>query len=270
MRRFEGKVALVTGSTQGVGAAVAHRFATEGATGVVVTGRNSQRGAAVASQLRDAGADALFVSADLGDAAACIALVEAVDARYGRLDVLVNAAGLTTRGTIVDTSVELWDRMFAVNVRAPFLLMQAAIAIMRRERIAGTIVSVGSVAAHGGVPILTAYAASKAALAALTRNVAYSVAWDRIRVNCLNPGWMDTPGEDAIQRSAHGAADGWLEEAEARQPFGQLIKLDEVAAAIAFLASAESGVMTGAVVDYDQSITGAGPQPVPRPDETPR
>ena len=270
MRRFEGKVALVTGSTQGVGAAVARRFAEEGASGIAVTGRNADRGAAVVAELRAVGADAVFVPADLADATACTDLVAAVDERFGRLDVLVNAAGLTARGSIVDTNVDLFDRMFAVNVRAPFLLMQGAIRIMRREGIAGTIVNVGSVASAGSVPFLTPYAASKAALAALSKNVAYSVAWDRIRVNCLNPGWMDTPGEDAIQRSAHGATDGWLEEAEARLPFGQLIKLDEVSRAIAFLASDESGIMTGSVVHYDQSVPGAGPSPIPRAGETPR
>ena len=270
MQRFESKVALVTGSTQGVGAAVAHRFAREGAAAIAVTGRNADRGAAIVADLGELGTESVFLPADLADPAACARLIDAVDERWGRLDVLVNAAGLTARGSIVDTSVELFDQMFAVNVRAPLLLMQGAIRIMRREGVGGTIVNVGSVASHGSVPILLPYAASKAALATLTKNVAYSVAWDRIRVNCLNPGWMDTPGEDAIQRSAHGATDGWLEEAEARLPFGQLIKLDEVASAIAFLASAESGIMTGAVVDYDQSIEGAGPQPVPRPEETPR
>lgn len=270
MRRFEGKIALVTGSTQGVGAAVARRFAEEGASGIAVTGRDVERGAAVAAELEDLGADAVFVPADLADAEACTQLIAAVDEHFGRLDILVNAAGLTTRGSIVDTTPDLFDRMFAVNVRAPFLLMQGAIRIMRRERSAGTIVNVGSVVASGGVPFLTPYSASKAALAALTKNVAYSVAWDRVRVNCLNPGWMNTPGEDVIQRSAHGATDGWPEEAAGRLPFGQLIELDEVSRAIAFLASDESGIMTGAVVHYDQSVPGAGPSPVPRAEETPR
>jgi NAD(P)-dependent dehydrogenase (short-subunit alcohol dehydrogenase family) len=270
MRRFEGKIALVTGSTQGVGAAVARRFAEGGAAGILVTGRDADRGASVAAALRDLGADTTFVPADLADAAACGDLVAAADDRFGRIDILVNAAGLTARGSIVDTTVDLFDRMFAVNVRAPFLLMQGAIRIMRREGIAGTIVNVGSVTASGGVPFLAPYAASKAALAVLTKNIAYSVAWDRIRVNCLSPGWMDTPGEDAIQRAAHGAGDGWQEDAEAQLPFGQLITLDEVSRAIAFLASSESGIMTGAVVHYDQSIPGAGPSAVPRPEMTPR
>jgi NAD(P)-dependent dehydrogenase (short-subunit alcohol dehydrogenase family) len=101
----------------------------------------------------------------------------------------------------------------------------------------------------------------------LTKNVAYSVMRTHIRVNALNIGWMDTPREDAIQRRYHAAADDWLAKAEARQPFGRLLKPEEVARAIAFLASDDSGMMTGAVVDLDQSVAGCGPQPVPPPIE---
>ena len=270
MGRFDDKVALVTGSTQGIGEAVARRFASEGASGIVVCGRNHERGARVAAEFTDLGAEAVFVPVELGDADSCQALIAATDERFGRIDILVNAAGLSLRGSIVDTTVELWDTLFDVNVRAPFLLMQGAIAIMRREQIPGGIVNVASVAAYGSVPFLTPYAASKGALVTLTKNVAYSVAWDRIRVNCLCPGWMDTPGEDAIQRRFHSGGANWLKEAESRQPFGRLIKPHEVAAVVAFLASDDAGVMTGSIVDYDQSIMGGGPQPIPAREETPR
>lgn len=267
--RFAGKVALVTGATQGIGEAAARRFATEGAAGIIVSGRNEERGRAVVDDLSAIGTEAVFVPAELGHASNCQALIAATDERFGRVDVLVNAAGLTTRGTIVDTSVELWDTMMAVNVRAPFLLMQGSIAIMRRERIHGSIVNVASVVSGGGLPHLTAYSASKGALVTLTKNVAYSVAWDRIRVNVLTPGWMDTPGEDEIQRRFHTDGRDWLEDAEAAQPFGRLIKADELAGGIAFLASDDSGMMTGAVLDFDQSVLGAGPPPVPGREETP-
>ena len=268
MSRFAGKVALITGSTQGVGEAVARRLAREGADGIVVCGRNEERGRTVAKSLADAGTSAVFSPVELGDVESCKALVAAADNRFGRIDVLVNAAALTLRGTITDTTAELWDTMMNVNVRAPFLLMQEVVAIMRREGSGGTIVNVGSNAAHGGPPILLPYSVTKAALATLTKNVAYAVAWDRIRVNCINPGWMDTPGEDVIQRRFHTDGQDWLDEAEAGRPFGQLIKLEEIAAAIAFLASPESGVMTGSVVDYDQSIVGAGGAPIPQREET--
>ncbi len=269
MGRFDGKIALITGSTQGVGEAVARRLAVEGAAGIVVCGRNQSRGETVAGALAEAGTAALFVPVELGDAESCQRLIASADEQFGRIDVLVNAAALTLRGSIIDTSVELWDLIMNVNLRAPFLLMQGAIKIMRREGSGGTIVNVGSVASHGGAPILMPYSASKAALAAMTKNVAYSVAWDGIRVNCINPGWMDTPGEDDIQRRFHTDGQDWLDKAEAGMPSGQLIKTDEVAAAIAFLASGESGIMTGSVVDYDQSVVGAGNAPVPKREETP-
>ena len=157
--------------------------------------------------------------------------------------------------------------MMATNVRAPFLLIQGAVKLMEREKVAGSIVSISSVSSYGSVPMLTAYTASKGALNILTKNIAYSVMRHRIRVNVLSLGWMDTPGEDAIQRRYHGGDDGWLARAEAKQPFGRLLKPEEVARAIAFLASDESGMMTGAIVDFDQSVAGAGPQPIPPPIE---
>ena len=267
--RFAGKVAVVTGSTQGIGEAVARRLAEEGAQGIVVTGRDATRGEAVARALMEHGTESFFVPVELSEPKGCSDLIEATDRRFGRIDTLINAAGIATRGTIVDTTVELWDYLMAVNARGPFLLMQGAIRIMRREDVAGTIVNVGSMASYGSVPYLTPYAASKGALMTLSRNVAYAVMWDRIRVNHVNPGWMDTPGEDVIQRRFHSGGKDWLAEAEARKPFGRLIKPDELAATIAFLASDDSGLMTGTVVDFDQAVRGAGFQGTPLPEETP-
>ena len=178
------------------------------------------------------------------------------DSAFGRVDVLVNAAGMTDRGTIFDTSPELFDRMFAVNVRAPFFLMQDAAKIMRRERIEGAMVNILSMSAHGGQPFISAYCGSKGALATLTKNAAFSLMPWRIRVNGLNIGWMNTPGEDRIMRTYHDAQDGWLEKAAAQQPFGRLLDPSEVARAVAFLASRESGLMTGSIIDFDQSVVG--------------
>ena len=268
--RFEGKVALITGSTQGIGEAVAKRMATEGAAGIVITGRNAGRGEAVRAAIEETGTAAIFVQAELGSIDDLSNLIARADERFGRIDVLVSAAALSYRGSIVDTTPELFDTLMAVNVRAPLFLIQGAVEIMRREDTGGTIVTVGSVAAHGSAPFLLPYAMTKGALVPMTKNLAYSLMWDRIRVNLLQPGWMDTPGEDVIQRAAHGAEDGWLEAAEAAQPFGRLIKPHELAAAIAFLASDESGVMTGAVIDYDQSVPSAGIHGKPLPEETPR
>ncbi|MCB9969699.1 MAG: SDR family oxidoreductase [Geminicoccaceae bacterium] len=262
---FEGKVAIVTGGTQGLGEATARLFVERGARGVVICGRNAEKGERVRADLAAAGAEALFVAADLGELDHVRKVAKAADDAFGRVDCLVNVAAITDRGTILDTSPELYERMFAINVRAPFFLMQDTATIMRREKIAGTMVNILSMSSHGGQPFTCAYSASKAALAGLTKNVAYSLMRDRIRVNGLNIGWMNTPGEHAIQKRAHNAPDGWLDAASERLPFGRLLETSEVARAIAFLASDESGMMTGSLVDMDQSVLGcydAAPQPV--------
>lgn len=261
-RQFEGKVAIVTGGTQGLGEATARLMAERGAAGVAVVGRNAERGNAVADSLPT---EALFVQAELGEADAPAAVAAAVDERFGRVDALVNAAALTVRGSVWDTSAALWDEMLAVNTRAPALLMTEVVAIMRREGIAGSIVNIGSVAATGGQDFLYPYSASKAALQAITRNAGFALMRHRIRVNLLQPGWMNTPAEHDIQKRFHGADDDWLVAAEAAQPFGRLIDPDEVARAICFLASEESGMMTGTVIDFDQSILGAGETAKPQP-----
>jgi NAD(P)-dependent dehydrogenase (short-subunit alcohol dehydrogenase family) len=259
---LDGKVVVVTGGTQGLGAATARMAAGRGAAGVVVVGRDDVKGEQVVGALEDeTGTEALFVSVDLGDADAADRVMAAVDDRFGVVHGLVNSAAETDRGSVWDTTAALVDRLLAVNVRTPMLLMQGAARLMKREGVGGSIVNIGSVAGYGGEVFLLPYATSKGALHAMTRNAAYALMRDRIRVNLLNPGWMDTPAEDAIQRRYHGAGDGWLEEAEARQPFGRLLKPEEVARGICFLLSDESGMMTGACLDFDQSVIGAGSSP---------
>jgi NAD(P)-dependent dehydrogenase (short-subunit alcohol dehydrogenase family) len=266
-----GKYAVVTGSTQGLGRATAELFAARGAAGIVVTGRNAERGHAVADGLTSGGCRAVFVQADVGDVDACRRIIAAADENFGTLHVLANVAALTERGTIWDTKPELFDQMMAVNVRAPFYLMQDAVKLMAREGAAGSIVNVSSVASHGSEPFLCPYAASKGALNVLTKNVAYSVVRHRIRVNAINLGWMDSDGEDVIQRRYHSEGRDWLATAEAQMPFGRLLKPDEVARTIAYLASDESGMMTGAFLDLDQSVMGGGTPPLAPPiEEWPR
>lgn len=257
---LEGKVAAVTGSTQGLGEATVRLMAERGAAGIVVVGRNGDRGRAVAESLP---CPAEVVVADLSEPDAPDRVIAAADASFGRVDVLVNAAALTVRGSVWDTDAALWDQMLHLNVRAPGLLISAAAKVMARERTAGSIVNIGSVVAHGGPDFLYPYSTSKAALGTLTRNAAYTLMRHRIRVNLLQPGWMATPGEDVIQRRFHDADDGWLERAAAELPFGRLIDPDELARAICYLASDESGMLTGAVIDFDQTVPGAGNAPVP-------
>jgi NAD(P)-dependent dehydrogenase (short-subunit alcohol dehydrogenase family) len=262
---LEGKVALVTGATQGLGEATAHLFADRGIAGLAITGRNEDRGNKVKAALEAKGVKTIFVPADLGRQQDVETIVPATDRAFGRVDIVVNSAGITDRGTIWDTKPELFDTMFAVNVRAPFFLMQDSLHIMKRERIKGSIVNIISMSGHGGQSFITAYSASKGALITLTRNVAYSVMSYNIRVNGLTIGHMNTPGEDRIMRTYHGAQEGWLDDVEKTKPFGRLLETDEVSRAVAYLASEESGMMTGSIIDFDQQVHGAGNSPWPPP-----
>ncbi|MEM7339317.1 MAG: SDR family oxidoreductase [Actinomycetota bacterium] len=260
--RFDDRVAIVTGSSQGLGEAVARLMAARGAAGIVVTGRDHDKAEDVAASLP---CDAIGFGAELADPATPDRLVDAARERFGRLDSLVNAGATTVRGSVWDTTAELWDEMLAVNTRAPGLLTTAAAKLMVQSGAEGTIVNVGSVAAYAGADFLYPYSVSKMALQALTRNAAWSLMRHRIRVNLVQPGWMATPGEDVIQKRFHGGDDEWLSTAALTQPFGRLIHPDELARAICYLASSESGMMTGSIIDFDQSILGGGDAAKPPP-----
>jgi NAD(P)-dependent dehydrogenase (short-subunit alcohol dehydrogenase family) len=253
------KIAVVTGSTQGLGEAIARELIAEKLIGgLVLCGRNAANGRRLAGEFSERGCKTEFVAADLSRVEESRNVIEVVRRVFGRIDYLVNSAATSDRGTILDSTPELFDRIFALNVRAPFFLMQGALRLMIEKKISGSIVNVISMSSHGGQPFLCPYSASKGALMTLTRNVARSVVKNRIRVNGLNLGWMDTPGEDTIQKRFHQATDDWLAKAEATQPFGRLIKPDEAARAVAFLLSDRSGLMTGSIVDFDQTIVGTG------------
>ncbi|MEN5282390.1 SDR family oxidoreductase [Serratia marcescens] len=257
MAQLNGKVAIITGGTQGLGAAIASHFVQLGVKGIVICGRNQTKGENMATQLNaKGGAHVHFVRADLSSVEDCRQIIAQTDELFGRIDILVNAGAMTDRGSIIDTSPELFDQMFATNVRGPFFLMQETIKVMRREKIEGSVVNICSMSGLAGQPFIAAYCSSKGALATLTRNTAYALLRNRIRVNGLNIGWMASEGEDRIMKQYHGAEDDWLQKAAAEQPFGRLINPKEVAQAVAFLASEESGLMTGAVINYDQSVWG--------------
>ncbi|MEY3080992.1 MAG: hypothetical protein RJA94_977 [Pseudomonadota bacterium] len=255
---MDGKTAVITGSTQGLGETIAHLFADRGVTQMVITGRNAERGAKVKAALEAKKVKTVFVPADLVKLAEVRKIVAACDAAFGRIDALVNAAALTDRGTIWDTSEARYDELFDANVKAPFFLMQDALQLMKKSKTSGTIVNILSMSGHGGQDFLTAYSTTKGALATMTKNVAYSVMKYRIRVNGLNIGWMDTPGEDRIMKTYHDADPDWLKAAEAARPVGRLLKPTEVARATAYLSSEESGLMTGSIIDFDQQVLGAG------------
>ncbi|MGH3508291.1 MAG: SDR family oxidoreductase [Nocardioidaceae bacterium] len=250
-----GKVVLVSGGTQGVGSGIAGAALQEGGR-VVVTGRDAERGAAAQESLRALGGDASFLRCDVADVHQIRAVVAQVLAAHGRIDCLVNSAGLTTRGTLLDTTPELFDAHIAVNLRGPFFLMQEVVRSLVEAGQPGTVVNIITTSQHGGQPFLAPYVASKAGLAGLTRNAAHAHRWDRIRINGLNIGWTDTEGEDSIQREFHDADDRWLEEAAKAQPMGKLGQVDEIAAMVLLLLSDRSGVVTGSVIDWDQIVIG--------------
>ncbi|MCT8329918.1 SDR family oxidoreductase [Albidovulum sediminis] len=253
-------VAVVAGGTQGLGLAIAERLVREGCNRIVVAGRRQAEGAAAAGTLAALGAEALFVPADMGRTADAVAIIDAAADRFGRVTALVNAAATTERGSILDCTAEDFDRHMGVNARGPFFALQR---FAQRAVAAGhpaSAVNILSMVTHCGQTCLAPYSASKAALANITRNAAHTLRHHRIRVNGVNCGWMDTPGEDAVQRRFHGATDGWLEAAEARQPFGMLVKPAHVAGLVSYMLSDVSGVMTGSVVDFDQNVAGAYPE----------
>ncbi|MGF9662286.1 SDR family oxidoreductase [Arthrobacter crystallopoietes] len=254
---LKGKVLLVSGGTQGVGAGIALAAAQQGAEAIAVVGRSEDKGRLSVDALEAAGTAAFFVRADLADHAQVGTVVDTAVARFGRVDALVNAAGLTTRGTMLDTTVELFDAHIAVNLKAPFFLMQQAIAHLRGRGAPGAIANIITMSSHGGQPYLAPYVAAKAGLAGLTKNAAHAHRWDRIRINGINIGWTATEGEDGIQRRFHGAGDDWLEQANASQPMGKLGQVDEIADFVVFLLSERSGVVTGSVIDWDQQVPGA-------------
>jgi len=265
MNRMDGKICLVAGATQGLGAAIAHRLAEAGAAGLVITGRSADKGGALARKIEaETGCTTRFVRADLAVVEDCLQAVDETESAFGALHVLVCAGALTDRGTILDTDPELFDRMMATNLRGPFFLMQAAIRQMIRNGIAGAICNIGSMSALSGQPFISAYCASKGGLATLTANTAFAVMKNRIRVNQLNLGWMASDHEIALQTAERGDAD-WLAKTAGGQPFGRLIDPAEAARAVNFLVSDDAGLMTGAIVNYDQSVWGAAADQMPMP-----
>jgi NAD(P)-dependent dehydrogenase (short-subunit alcohol dehydrogenase family) len=252
---LDGKVVLINGGTQGVGGASARAAVREGAR-VVVTGRRVDAGKRFAAELEELGGDVRFVQTDMADPQQARRSVARTVEEFGRIDGLCNAAGITTRGTLLDTTPELFDTHIAVNLRGPFFAMQAAAADMIERGTAGSIVNIISIAEHGGQGYLAPYVAAKAGLAGLTRNTAYAHRWDRIRINGLNIGWTESEGESQTQQQFHQADDGWATEAAKKVPMGKLGQPDEIAEMVVLLLSPRSGVVTGSVIDWDQIVIG--------------
>ena len=253
-------VAVIAGGTQGLGLAIAERLIADGCRQMVISGREVLRGEDAAAQLRQTGADVRFLPADMGVTEDAIALIDRTANRFGRVTALVNSAAATDRGSILDTTPDRFDHIFAVNTRGAFFALQRFAQLAIENGHPAQAVNILSMVIHCGQTFLAPYSASKAALANITKNAAHTLRHHKIRVNGINCGWMDTPGEDMIQRKYHGASDDWLEKAEAKQPMGMLVKPAHVAELASYMLSASSGVMTGALVDFDQTISGAYPE----------
>lgn len=245
------KVILITGAGSGIGLAVARAVLQEGVGAVIATDRNAEA-------LGKAGFEASqIVVADLTDSDTVAKLLNAARSRHGRIDGLVNAAGLTTRASMINGTPEIWDQLFNVNAKAAYFLMQAVIRDLQSRRAAGSIVNILSINAYCGNPDLAIYSATKGAMATLTRNAARAHMADRIRVNGVNLGWVATPSERHMQEVTLGRGPGWEAEEAARMPLGRLVQADEAARLVAFLLGTASVPMSGTVIDFEQKVAGA-------------
>jgi NAD(P)-dependent dehydrogenase (short-subunit alcohol dehydrogenase family) len=256
MGRLADRIAVITASGAGMGEGIARAFAREGAQ-VVISDLDEASGQVVAASITSEGGQAIFQRADVRIEAECRALIDRAVELYGRIDVLVNNAGITTRGNIENTSVETWDNIFAVNVRGAFICIQQAVSYMKQQQ-SGSIINIGSINAYIGEPKLMAYSAAKGALMTLTKNTASFLNQYRIRVNQINPGWTLTPTEDRVKRE-EGKGKEWLAEAIKTRPFKRLLLPRDIALAALYFASDESECITGSVLDLEQYPVGAPP-----------
>ena len=253
--------AVISGGTQGLGLAIAQALIADGCQKVVLSGRRVTEGEAAADLLRKTtGAEVRFIPCDMAKVEDAIALIDRAANRFGPITALVNSAATTERGSILTTTPEDFDKHIAINTRGPFFALQRFSQMAIDGGYAATAVNILSMVIHCGQSFLAPYSASKAALGNVTKNAAQALRGHKIRVNGINCGWMDTPGEDDTQRRFHGAGDDWLALAEARQPFGMLVKPAHVAGLASYMLSPESGVMTGTLVDFDQNVAGAYPE----------
>ena len=243
MSNLTGKVAVITGSTGGMGEGIARRLAQDGAS-IVISGRRADHGERVAREIADMGAPCIFARADVGEEADCVALIRATVERFGRLDILVNNAAATPVEPAGEQSAELWDSVFAINTRGPWVCIREAIPIMRQQG-GGNIVNIGSTMGYRGWLNRLAYATSKAALLAMTRTLARELAGDRIRVNWVTVGWVATPNEVDLRTKTHGDGATFLSEMNSKAIMGRLETVEDIAEGVAYLVSDQASHVTG-------------------------
>ncbi len=251
MARFDGKTILITGASSGIGAATARRFGAEGGR-VMVSALDEAGCRAVVDDIVAAGGEAAFLHGDLAERAFCDEVVDQTVARFGRLDVLVNNAGVSRRGTVETMSHQDWRLTFAVNLDAMFFLSRRALPIMKRQG-GGVIVNTASELAITAPRNNAAYAASKGAVLQFTRAMALDHAREGIRVNAICPGPVDTP----LLRDVRDDAEEELKAIAEATPMGRIGTPDEIAGAIAFLASDDASFITGSALLADGGVTAA-------------
>ena len=244
--QLKDKVIIVTGSTTGIGEAIARRCVTEGAR-VLVHGRDEDRGTQV---VRAIGPSARLHIDDLSDPEAAPRLVRAATDAFGKLDGIVNNAAYILRSDIHTTDVATFDRMMAINVRAPMLLIKAGLDHLKRNE--GSVVNIGSINAYTGEARQLAYSIAKGALVTLSRNLANVLAPDHVRITHFNVGWVLTPNEYKLKMS-EGLPEGWPDIPDPENvPAGKMTRPDDIAAHAVFWLADGSRPITGSVIDLEQ------------------
>lgn len=241
--KLTGKVAVVTGSTGGIGEAIACRLAAEGAR-VVVSGRRQSEGERVVGAIHDEGGQAIFVAADLAQPDDCIRLIEVGATRFGQLDILVNNAAIFPSTPLGEVTVAEWDEVFAINARGAFLCCQQAIPHLRKQG-GGSVVNIGTTLVYRGQPERLAYICSKGALLAMTKTLARGLLADHIRVNWVTVGWVASPGEITLRNRSCGDGLTYLEALGQQMPLGRLETPEDNAAGVLYLVSDEASHVTG-------------------------
>ncbi len=248
MGRVDGKVVIVTGGATGIGRGISEVLAREGAR-VVIANRNEERGREAQREIAAAGGEAHFVPTDVTREEDCRDLVQEAVRVYGKLDGLVNNAGIFPRATLEETTSELWDQIMAVNLKGAFFCCKHAVPEIRKQG-GGSIVNIGSANGYVGGGNLFAYSVSKGGLITLTRNLANSLARERIRVNWVNPGWVISEMEIEIQaKEGHDAR--WIEEVGRNMPLGRHQVPEDAAYTVLFLISDEASQINGDLINVD-------------------